>query len=96
MTNRWGNNGNSDRGGTKITVDGDFIHEIKTHLLPGRKAITNLDIILKSRDITLPTKIHLVKVLVSPVVMYACESLTIKKAECRRIDTFECGAGEDS
>ena len=81
MTNRWGNNGNSDRGGTKITVDGDFIHEIKTHLLPGRKAITNLDIILKSRDITLPTKVHLVKAMVFPVVMYGCESWTIKKAE---------------
>ena len=89
MTNSWGNNGNNDRGGTKITVDGDCIHEIKTHLLPGRKAITNLDRILKSRDITLPTKVHLVKAMVFPIFMYECESRTVKKAECRRTDTFE-------
>ena len=75
--------------GSKITADGDFSHEIKRHLLPGRKAITNLDSILKSRDITLPTKVHLVKAVVFPVVMYGCESWTIKKAECRRIDAFE-------
>ena len=81
MTNSWGNNGNNDRGGTKITVDGDCIHEIKTHLLPGRKAITNLDSILKSRDITLPKNVHLVKAMVFPVVMYGCESWTIKKAD---------------
>ena len=89
MTNRWGNNGNSDRGGTKITVDDDFIHEIKTHLLPGRKVMTNLDSIFKSRDVTLPTKVRLVKAMVFPVVMYGCESWTIEKAECRRIDAFE-------
>ena len=75
--------------GSKITVDGDCSHEIKRHLLLGRKAMTNLDSILKSRDITLPTKVHLVKAMVFPVVMYRCESWTIKKAECRRIDAFE-------
>ena len=68
--------------GSKITADGDCSHEIKIHLLLGRKVITNLDSILKNRDITLPTKIHLVKVMVFPVVMYGCESWTIKKAEC--------------
>ena len=76
-------------GGTKITVDGDCSHEIKRFLLLGRKAMTNLDIILKSRDITLPTKVRLVKALVFPVLMYGCESWTIKKAEHGRIDTFE-------
>ena len=76
-------------GGSKITVDGDCSHEIKRRLLLGRKAMTNLDSILKSRDITLPTKIHLVKAMVFPVVMYGCESWTVKKAECRRIDAFE-------
>ena len=75
--------------GSKITADGDCGHEIKRHLLFGRKAMTNLDSILKSRDITLLTKIHLVKAMVSPVVMYGCESWTIKKAECQRIDVFE-------
>ena len=75
--------------GSKITADGDCRHEIKRHLLPGRKAMTNLDSILKSRDITLPTKVRLVKAMVSPVVMYRCEIGTIKKAECRRIDAFE-------
>ena len=69
-------------GGSKITVDGDCSHEIKRHLLLGRKVITNLDSILKSRDITLPTKVHLVKPMFFPVVMYGCESWTIKKAEC--------------
>jgi len=69
-------------GGSKITADGDCSHEIKTHLLLGRKAMTNLDIIFKSRDITLPTKVHLVKATVFPVVMYGCENWTIKKAEC--------------
>ena len=68
--------------GSKITADGDCSHEIKKHLLLGRKAMTNLDSILKSRDITLPTKVHLVKAMVFPVVMYGCESWTIKKAEC--------------
>ena len=76
-------------GGSKITADGDCSHEIKRHLLLGRKAITNLDRKLKSRDITLPSKIHLVKALVFPVVIYGCESWTVKKAECRRIDAFE-------
>ena len=75
--------------GSKITADGDCSHEIKRHLLLGRKVMTNLDSILKSRDITLSTKVHLVKALVFPVVMYGCESWTIKKAECQRIDAFE-------
>ena len=75
--------------GSKITADGDCSHEIKRCLLLGRKVMTNLDSILKSRDITLPTKVHLVKAMVFPVVMYGCESWTIKKAECRRIDAFE-------
>ena len=74
--------------GSKITADGDCIYEIKRHLLLGRKAMTNLDSILKSRDITLPTKVHLVKAMVFPVALYGCESWTIKKAECQRIDTF--------
>ena len=75
--------------GYKISADGDCSHEIKTHLLLGRKVITNLDSILKSRDTTLPTEFHLVKAMVFPVVMYGCESWAIKKAECRRIDAFE-------
>ena len=83
-------------GGSKITADGDCSHEIKRRLLFGRKVMTNLDTILKSRDITLPTKICLVKVMVFPVVMYGCESWTVKKAECRRIDVLNCGVGEDS
>ena len=76
-------------GGSKITADGDCSHEIKSHLLLGRKVMTNLDSILKSRDITLPTKVHLVKAMVFPLVMYGCESWTIKKAEHQRIDAFE-------
>ena len=91
MVNRWGKSGNSGRlsfGGSKITADGDCSHEIKRHLLLGRKVMTNLDSILKSRDITLPTKVHLVKAMVFPVVMYRCESWTIKKSECQRIDAF--------
>ena len=76
-------------GGSKIMTDGDCSHEIKRHLLLGRKVMTNLDNILKSRDITLPTKFHLVKAMVFPVVMYGCESWTTKKAERRRIDAFE-------
>jgi len=76
-------------GDSKITADGDCSHEIKRCLLLGRKVITNLDSILKSRNITLPTKIHLVKAMVFPVVMYGCESWTLKKAECQRIDSFE-------
>ena len=76
-------------GDSKITADGDCNHEIKRHLLLGRKVMTNLDSIFKNRDITLPTKVHLGKAMVSPVVMYGCESWTVKKAECRRIDAFE-------
>ena len=75
--------------GSKITADGDYSHEIKRCLLLGRKVMTNVDNILKSRDITLPTKVHLVKAMFFPVVMYGCENLTVKKAECRRIDAFE-------
>ena len=75
--------------GSKITADGDCSHEIKRHLLLGRKAIINLDSILKSRDITLPTKIHLVKAMVFPLVMYGYESWTVNKAECQRINAFE-------
>ena len=87
-----GNNGNSERlyfGGSKITADGDGSHEIKRLLLLGRKVMTNKGSILKSRDITLPTKVHPVKAMVFPVVMYGCEIWTIKKAECQRIDAFE-------
>ena len=76
-------------GGSKITTDGDCSHEIKRCLLLGRKVMTNLDSIFKSRDITLPTKVHLVKAMVFPVVMYGCESWTVKKAECQRINAFE-------
>ena len=75
--------------GSKITADGDCSHEIKKHLLLGRKVVANLDSIFKSRDITLPTKVHLVKAMVFPVVRYGCESWTIKKAKHQRIDTFE-------
>ena len=82
--------------GSKITADGDCSHEIKSCLLLGRKAMTNLDSILKSRDITLPTKVHLVESMIFQVVMYGCESWTIKKAEHQRIDALNCGAGEDS
>ena len=93
MANRWRNSGNSFRlyflGGSKITADGDCSHEIKRCLLLGRKVLTNLDSILKSRDTTLPTKVCLVKAMVFPVVMHGCESWTIKKAERQRIDAFE-------
>ena len=92
MGNRWGNSGNSVRLyflGSKITADGDCSHEIKTHLLLGRKVMTNLYSIFKSRDITLPTKVRLVKAMVFPVVVYGCESSTVKKAERQRIDAFE-------
>ena len=88
-------------GGSKITADGDCSHETKRRLLLGRKVMTNVDSILKSRNITLPIKVHLVKAMVFPVVMYGCESWTVKKAECRRIDQkhqllLNCGVGEDS
>ena len=76
-------------GGSKITADGNCSHEIKRRLLLGRKFMTNLDSIFKSRNISLPTKVHLAKAMVLPVVMYGCESWTVKKAECQRIDTFE-------
>ena len=90
MGNRWGDSGNSVRFlGSKITIDDDCSHEIKRCLLLGRKVMTNPDSILKSRDITLPTKVRLVKAMVFPVVMYGCESWTVKKAECRKIDASE-------
>ena len=93
MGNRWGNSGNSVRlyfwGSSKITADGDCSHEIKRCLLLGRKVMTNLDSIFKSRDITLPTKVRLVKAMVFPVVMYGCEGWTVKKAERQRIDALK-------
>jgi len=93
MANRWGWGMETVRDfiflGSKITADSDYIHEIKRHLLFGRKAMTNLDSVLKSRDITLPTKVHLVKPMAFPVVLYGCERWTIKKAECRRNDAYE-------
>ena len=92
MGNRWGNSGNSVRLyflGSKITADGDCSHEIKRHLLLTRKVMTNLDSILKSRDITLPTKVRLVKAMVFPVVVYGCESWTVKTVEHQRIDAFK-------
>ena len=82
--------------GSKITADGDFSHETKRSILLGRKVMTNIDSILKSRDITLPKNVHLVKVMVFPVVMYGCESWTVKKAECRRMMLLNCGVEEDS
>ena len=89
MANRWGNSERFYFGGSKITPDGYSSHEIKRRLLLGRKVVTNLDSMLKSRDITLPTKVHLVIAMAFPVVMYGCESWTLKKAERRRIDAFE-------
>ena len=89
MGKQWKTVSNFILGGSKITADGDCSHEIKRRLLLGRKVMINLDSILKSRDITLPTKVPLVKAMVFPVVMYGCESWTIKKVECRRIDAFE-------
>ena len=92
MANRWGNNGNSDRFiflGSKLTADGERSHEIKRFLLLGRKDMTNLYSVLKTKDITLPTKVYLVKAMVFPVVVYGCESWTIKTAERRRTDVFE-------
>ena len=82
--------------GSRITADDNCSLEIKRYLLLGRKAMTNLDSILKSRDITLLTKAYVIKAMVFPVVMYRCESWTIRKAECQRIDVFNCGVGEDS
>ena len=89
MANRWGNSGWLYFLSSKITADGDCSHEIKRRFLLGRRVMTNLDSIFKSRDITLPTKVRLVKPMVFPVVMYGCESWTVKKAESRRIDAFE-------
>ena len=82
--------------GSRITVDGDYSCEIKRCLLLRKKAMTNLDSMLKSRDITLLTMVHLVEAMIFPVIMYRCENWTIKKADCRRIDALNCGAGEDS
>ena len=81
---------------SKLNADGDYSHEIKRCLLLRRKAMTNLDSILKSKDITLPTKVHLVKAIVFPIVMYGCESWTVKKAECEELILLNCGFGEDS
>ena len=89
MANRWGNSDKLLFGGSKITANGDYSHEVKRHLLLGRKAMTNLDSILKNRDITLPTEVHLVKAMVFLVVIYGCESWTIKKAEHQRTDAFK-------
>ena len=99
MANRWGNSGSSDRlyfRGLQNHYSGDCSHEIKRCLLLGGKVMTNLDSILKSRDITLPTNVHLVKAMVFPVVMYGCDSWTIKKAERQRIDALNCCVEEDS
>ena len=89
MGNRWGNSVRLYFGGSKITAYGDCSHEIKRRLLLGRKVMTNLDSMLKSRDITLSTKVRLVKAMVFPVVMYGCESWTVKKAERQQVDAFE-------
>ena len=92
MANRWGNNGNNDQLyflGPLITVDSDYSHEIKRHLLLERKVMANLESLLKSRDITLPTKVCLIKAMVFPVVMYGCESWTVKKVECQGTDAFD-------
>ena len=98
MANRWRNSRNSGRLilGSKITVDGDCSPEIKKTLTPGRKVMTTLDSILKSRDITLQTKVHLVKAMVSPAVMYGCESWTVKKLSTEELMLLNCGVGEDS
>ena len=100
MTNQWGNNGNNTDfilgGGSKITADGDCSYEIKRCLFLGRKVMTSLDSILKSRDITLPTKVHLVKAMVFLVIMYGSESWTIKKADTKELTLLNCGVGGDS
>ena len=99
MGNRWGNSRNSVKlflGGSKIIADGDCSHEIKRRLLRGRKVMTNLDSKLKSRGITLPTKVCLVKAMVFPVVMYGCESWTVRKAQRQELMLLNCGVGEDS
>ena len=99
MANRWENNGNSDRlhfGGSKIIADGDFSHEIKRCLLIEKKVRTNLDSILKSRDITLLTKVHLIKVMVYPVVMYECEVGLSRQLSAEELMLLNCSVGEDS
>ena len=96
MGNRWGNSVNFIFLGSKITAVGDCSHEIKRHLLLGRKVMTNLDSIFESRDITLPTKVCLVKAMVFPVVMHGCESWTIKKLSAEELMLLNCGIGEDS
>ena len=99
MANRWGNSGSGDKFiflGSKITVDCDYSHEIKRHMLLGRKALTNVDSVLKSRDVTLLTKVHIIKAMVFLVVMLGCESWTIKKAGTEELMLSNCGAGEDS
>ena len=99
MANRWGSNGNSEKlyfWGSKISADGDCSHEIKRCLLLGRKAMTKLDSMLKSRDINLLTKVHIVKAVVFPAVIYGFESWIIKKAEHQRLILLNCGVGEDS
>ena len=98
MENRWGNNGNRDFIflGSQITADGDCSHEIKERLFLGRKDMTNLESILKRRNITLPTEVHLVKAMFFPGVMYGFESWIIKKAECQKMMLLNCGVGEDS
>ena len=99
MANIWGNNGNSDRlyfgGGAKMTADGDCSHEIKKMLTPWEKSMTNLDSILKSRDITLPTKVCLIKAMVFPVVIHGCESWTKRKLSAKELMFLNCGVGED-
>ena len=100
MADRWRNNGNIVRdfilGGSKIIADGDCSHEIKRHLLPRRKAMTNLGIILESRDITLLTNVHIVNVMVFPVVMYGCKNWTIKRLSTEELMLLNCDVGEDS
>ena len=95
MANRWGNSDRLYLGGSKITADGDCSHEIKRHFLLGRKAVINLDNILKSRDINLPTNVHLVKAVVFLVVMYGCESWIIRKLSIEELMLLNCGVGED-
>ena len=96
MTNRWETVADFILGGSKVTADGDCSHEIKRHLLLGRKVMTNLDSIFKSRDITLSTKVRLVKAMVFPVVMYGCECWTIRKLSTKELMLLNCGVGEDS
>ena len=99
MINRWGNSGNSEKiyfGGCKITADGDCSHEIKIFLLLGRKVMTNLDRVLKSRDITLLTDVHIGKAMILVIVLYGCDSWTIRRLNAEELMVSNCGAGEDS